>query len=503
MENRSGKNVHVFETQWKSVSSRWGHKLHSVCSYMAMFPPSLPHYFIERCTRPGDMVIDPFCGRGTTPLEACLMGRIGVGNDLNYLAYVLTKAKVALPPSDCLYDRLLELERNYVTPPEAIGLLDTYRRLSNDVVKSQSKSTPEKEPELTIGEWEELRTILVQLRKIYSGFDQMPFYDNEDYRCTSTRSADIEYTPDDHDEIWLFYHPSTLHQLVYLKNELADDPCDQFIKAVVLGIMHGRGRFYLSIPMPNTFSMTARYVLAYTYKHRLVLPDRDVFQCIRAKMSVMGFPNEIEATLEEYTPGEAVFGDVKDLSEAIEPIIEKHEKRPKLLVTSPPYLGVIKYGQYNWLRLWFLENDIRSTPGLKEVLYSFEDDGLGTINSDLSKATDAILDDSHRDLDDYIEFIRTSMKVTYEIMDDDSLSVWVIGDVEQDGKERICLAYEVWEKAAKPEGWKLLDIITDRVEANRKVSKIWGETRGKATKTDRVLLLYKETWPMYATTVKW
>ena len=60
-----------------------------MCSYMAMFPPNLPHYFIEKCTQTGDVVLDPFCGRGTTPLEACLMGRAAVGNDLNCLAYTL------------------------------------------------------------------------------------------------------------------------------------------------------------------------------------------------------------------------------------------------------------------------------------------------------------------------------------------------------------------------------------------------------------------------------
>ncbi|WP_163556419.1 DNA methyltransferase [Helicobacter suis] len=58
-----------------------------------MFPPSLPHYFIEKYTRPGDIVYDPFCGRGTSVLEGCRLGRIGVGNDLSPLAFCLSKAK--------------------------------------------------------------------------------------------------------------------------------------------------------------------------------------------------------------------------------------------------------------------------------------------------------------------------------------------------------------------------------------------------------------------------
>jgi len=50
-----------------------------MCSYLASFPAGLVHAFIARYTRPGDVVLDPFSGRGTTPLQACAEGRIGAG----------------------------------------------------------------------------------------------------------------------------------------------------------------------------------------------------------------------------------------------------------------------------------------------------------------------------------------------------------------------------------------------------------------------------------------
>ena len=40
------------------------------------------------------MVLDPLCGVGTIPFEACLQGRVGIGNDLSELAYVVTKPKL-------------------------------------------------------------------------------------------------------------------------------------------------------------------------------------------------------------------------------------------------------------------------------------------------------------------------------------------------------------------------------------------------------------------------
>ena len=46
--------------------------------------------------------------------------------------------------------------------------------------------------------------------------------------------------------------------------------------------------------------------------------------------------------------GKVIEGDVRDLDKKIE-----HDS-VRLLFTSPPYLKVIKYGLYNWIRLWFL-----------------------------------------------------------------------------------------------------------------------------------------------------
>src|SRR5512132_1239318 len=66
-------------------------------SYLASFPASLAHAFVARYSRPGDVVLDPFSGRGTVPLQACAEGRIGVGNDLNPFAHLLTAAKVDSP----------------------------------------------------------------------------------------------------------------------------------------------------------------------------------------------------------------------------------------------------------------------------------------------------------------------------------------------------------------------------------------------------------------------
>ena len=54
----------------------------------------MAHWFIIKFSRPKDVVLDPFSGKGTAPLEACLTGRLGIGNDLAPDAFVVTHAKV-------------------------------------------------------------------------------------------------------------------------------------------------------------------------------------------------------------------------------------------------------------------------------------------------------------------------------------------------------------------------------------------------------------------------
>ena len=68
--------------------------MHSLCSYQGKLKPAIAYHLIHRFTEQGDVILDPFCGVGTIPLEACLSGRVGIGIDINPIAYANTIAKV-------------------------------------------------------------------------------------------------------------------------------------------------------------------------------------------------------------------------------------------------------------------------------------------------------------------------------------------------------------------------------------------------------------------------
>ncbi|WP_024880004.1 DNA methyltransferase [Methylosinus sp. LW3] len=92
---------------WTSAQ-RQAHSLHEI-SYRACFKPQLPGFFISRLTSPGEAVLDPFMGRGTTPLEAALQGRRPMGADINPLSILLTRPRLAPPSLAAIEKRLAEI----------------------------------------------------------------------------------------------------------------------------------------------------------------------------------------------------------------------------------------------------------------------------------------------------------------------------------------------------------------------------------------------------------
>ncbi len=88
--------VPVFRNQFWTAKQRAAHSLHEI-SYRACFKPQLPRFFVSRLSAPGDLVFDPFMGRGTTLLEASLLGRKTLGNDANPLARLLIEPRLDPP----------------------------------------------------------------------------------------------------------------------------------------------------------------------------------------------------------------------------------------------------------------------------------------------------------------------------------------------------------------------------------------------------------------------
>jgi site-specific DNA-methyltransferase (adenine-specific) len=384
-----------------------------MCSYYGMFPAKVAHYFIQKYSDVGDLVVDPFSGRGTTALQARLEGRRAFANDLNPLAFVLSSAKIA-PPT-----------------------------------------------------WSSIGAFVDDLERQYLG--------------TGYRNLDVN--PD----IKMLYHDNTLRQLVFLRERLLSKALTAWgshefmVAGALAGIMHGGHRrdgtsSYLSISMPNTFSMSPTYVAKFIAENDLTKPDQDVFEKLRDKLARL-YLDDLAGPDGRATNDDAVSvmsGEQIGPGEA------------DLIVTSPPYLRVVNYGASNWIRLWLF--------GFDEVA---RDQGEGR------KRLDAALDHGHG-YDTYKRFILRVLQGVERTLKRDGVGVMVIGDVAEPGKDAVPLAATVWGDVEGETGLRLLDLIEDDLPSQSKVSRIWGDTRGQATNRDCALVVtHRDGDPDLSRTVDW
>lgn len=68
--------------------------LNGICPYFTMFPLDFPLNILKRRARASDVVLDPFCGRGTTNFAARLVGLRSLGVDSSPVAAAITASKL-------------------------------------------------------------------------------------------------------------------------------------------------------------------------------------------------------------------------------------------------------------------------------------------------------------------------------------------------------------------------------------------------------------------------
>jgi hypothetical protein len=118
--------LRYFVNAFWTARQRHGHSLHEI-SYRACFKSQLPAFFIERLTDLGDRVFDPFSGRGTTAVQAALMGRAPAANDVNPLSAMLCAPRLDPPSVTALRARLAEIDLSHaVSDPAEADLLAFY-----------------------------------------------------------------------------------------------------------------------------------------------------------------------------------------------------------------------------------------------------------------------------------------------------------------------------------------------------------------------------------------
>jgi hypothetical protein len=372
---------------WKRARDGWGIALHRICSRTGSFPPALAYYFIMKYSRLGDVVLDPFSGKGTAPLEACLNGRIGIGNDLSPEAYVLTRAKVR--PVHC-------------------------RRVLEWIEWAGSRINP-------------------------SGYD-------------------VSGVSDD---VGAFFSNYTLRQILAVRDlidETEDEDLANFMRALMLGILHGPTRMHLSVRCSHSFSMAPGYVKRYVRENGVRKPRRNVLRCLRMKAERV-FRDGIPAIR-----GEAYMEDARRL-----PI---EDESIDFVITSPPYFNMQTYAWDNWLRLWLLG-------------YEYEDVAKRLFHTE--------------SVERFKLFIRDVLREIFRVLKWDKAAVIVLGRVKLKG--RIIDMAEVTAPIAEEVGFRVAGIISDSIPKSNKY--LWYLREDDGVSREVILELHKGRFEPNPVVVDW
>jgi len=82
---------------WKESCANVECSLHQLAPYIGKIKSSIAGDLIERYSNLGDLVVDPFAGAGTIPLEAAIRGRRAFAADISPYARILSQAKLSPP----------------------------------------------------------------------------------------------------------------------------------------------------------------------------------------------------------------------------------------------------------------------------------------------------------------------------------------------------------------------------------------------------------------------
>ena len=85
------KEIEMCETF--EIKSKKTNPIHSLFKYPAKFTPEIPNWFLRNFTKEGDIILDCFCGSGTSLVESSLLKRKSFGIDFDPICHLITKTK--------------------------------------------------------------------------------------------------------------------------------------------------------------------------------------------------------------------------------------------------------------------------------------------------------------------------------------------------------------------------------------------------------------------------
>ncbi len=149
-----GKKIIRYINEFWTSKQRQAASIHEI-SYRACFKAQLPKFFIQLLTKENEIVYDPFSGRGTTVIEAGIMGRRVISNDINPLSEILTAPRFFVPTIKEVEERLSEIKIDYKSEAEIDLSMFYHKKTEAEIVslKNYLQERKEKNEEDMIDKW--------------------------------------------------------------------------------------------------------------------------------------------------------------------------------------------------------------------------------------------------------------------------------------------------------------------------------------------------------------
>ena len=126
----------VTSLDWNCLEADTQYLTHAIHRYSGKFIPQIARQAIELVTSPGDVILDPYCGSGTTLLECLLTHRRAIGVDLNPLAVLISHVKTTPVQEKTLHDYLVRTETHLRSAFDRTGsLFESSHSAAHDEIK--------------------------------------------------------------------------------------------------------------------------------------------------------------------------------------------------------------------------------------------------------------------------------------------------------------------------------------------------------------------------------
>lgn len=396
--------------------------------YVGAFSQSVAEWFIRVYSNPGDTVMEPFGGRGSTAMQALWHGRNIIINDLSPYSNTLCHS-VLYPPYMRDAIGYLNILEEYINS-------DNCKVSMNYAGKGSTDDAAKLYHERTFGQIIKLRNILnTRSTLLGRGYD--------------TLITDINKNA-----------PEGSKNIIEAQREY-DHEIVMFLRMVMSQLMLNSSEeiSFNGIKTRGTDNTNMKALLRY-YDSMNESPKKiDIFENMRYYIEKMGLDNLGIRDRFSKLNRKLISCDARKL--------DLPDKSADMVVTSPPYTAVLNYGMANWLRIWVIG-------GIGDPLVGnhINTDNMEKQNNSeiYGKIYDKITDKAGGTVDNvmtYSGFTGQYLRELYRVLKDDAVAIIIVGDYG--GKKKL-EAWRIVSDRAEIFGFKPIMIVKDELNKQTKSS---------------------------------